>query len=158
MQVGQRNAEVGSSVAANVFQSALRSQKEVNVIAVSDQKSVVFDEFLTNKYDVADMASLFRKSDKLGAALLTHVIQERLYDATNRTTAKPTLAGFGPAHASALQAENQVLGTSRREVRTGLFHGFFNTMDIRMNWVDDKGNVVHSYRHFEYPWQGSPAD
>jgi hypothetical protein len=105
VQEGARNSAVGSNLAANVLTLALQSKDTIKVDTVKDKPNVFVDAFATNEVDVADLAGFFNKSNTLGAAVLSHVINERAFAISQGV-------GYLPAHQSALSVESRVMGAN----------------------------------------------
>jgi RHS repeat-associated protein len=113
VQVGQRNTKVGYAGAAKALTAAIKSTDTISIGVVKNDPNVVGDSFNNNKFDIGDFRAFAGKSTKFGAALFTHVIAERSFDAANGSGLK-TIGDFGAAHAAGLSAENAVMGASSR--------------------------------------------
>ena len=128
------NIELG--VAGNTLLDAINSSDTITVNAVSNEPSVLVDAFATNEVDVADIAAVQNNDADAGAALLTHVIAEKSYEAANG-------AGYGPAHQAALGQEAAVMGAdTRTETFTRNADG---TTSIRLSYRDSQGNEVRTH-------------
>jgi len=137
VQTGSRNTKIGSESAAKVFTDALKSKDVITVKAVRDDPNVLVDSFATNKVDVADTGSFFKKSNLLGAEALVHIIDERAYAAEHG-------GDFGPAHAHALAAgAKEVKGAATRTATMSPAYEPGAHLDI--NFYDAKGKVVDTF-------------
>jgi RHS repeat-associated protein len=134
---GARNAAVGSKYAARVLSLALSSTDVIDVTVVRDKPGVIVDSFYTSELDVADLASFFRKSNTLGAAVLTHVINERAYSVSQG-------AGYLDSHLSALAAESRVMGvTSRVE---SAYPAYVPNGVLTFDYFDSTGRLKYRYQ------------
>jgi RHS repeat-associated protein len=112
LSLSQRNGHIEAaparpgateSIAATTMRNAINSDATIVIKAVSNSPGVFVDSFPTKEVDVGDIGSMQQRDATLGAAVLTHVIQERTEAAQN---GQPFLA----AHNIALHQEAAVMG------------------------------------------------
>jgi RHS repeat-associated protein len=145
IQLSQRNGHIEAaparpgaheSVAATTMRNAIGSKATIVLNVVKNSPGVFVDSFPTKDVDAGDIASMQQRDVTLGAAILTHILQERIEAAQNGLP-------FGAAHISALHQEAAVMGngavTRIDNQQTAPNQSF------SMQYLDSSGNTTASY-------------
>lgn len=141
VQSGDINGNQGYAGAATALLDAIYSHDAVNFNVVNKDPQTLGDSCALNTFDVADCSAFESKSTQFAAALLTHVLAERSFDAANGSGIK-TQNGFNAAHAVALTAEASVMGaTNRTESANQTASG----TQVTFNYVDPSGAIQSNY-------------
>ena len=109
---GPINITNTSTLARDVLTLAIQSMDVITLNTVSNDPVTFIDAFATNNVDVADIGAFFGRSNLLGAATWTHVLNERAFAVHNKL-------GYTPAHANALRLEAKVMGATTRTTSRG---------------------------------------
>jgi RHS repeat-associated protein len=127
---------VAESVAAVTMRNAINSPANIVVNAVRNSATVFVDSAPTNEVDVGDIGAMQQKDANLGAAALTHVMEERTQMAQNGQS-------FLVAHQLALRQEANVMGGG---AVTRMDNGQIGPgQNFQMQYLDLSGNVTASY-------------
>lgn len=141
VQSGDINGKQGYAGAATALLGAMNSHDTVTFNMVNKDPQTLGDSFALNTFDVADFSAFESKSTQFAAALLTHVLAERSFDAANGSGIK-TQSGFNAAHAVALTAEASVMGAA---TRTESGNQTASGMQVTFNYVDPAGAIQSNY-------------
>jgi RHS repeat-associated protein len=143
VQVGAANAKKGNQVAAAVLSAAIKSTTTIKMTAVSGDAKTFGDNFFNaQEVDAEDLTAFEANTPNLGAAILAHVITERMYN--KEAGYGRTIADFREAHDVGIAQEIKALGipaTARETTADGDPAG---PATIGFVYTDSSSNVVSS--------------